>query len=76
MNFLISETLLLVVQIVSAVVMIGLILMQNQGAGLSGVFGGEGGFYRRRRGVEKIVFNLTITMATVFLLSSFLFLYV
>jgi preprotein translocase subunit SecG len=76
MDMFFSRTLLLVLQIVSAVLMIGLILMQNQSAGLSGVFGGEGGFYRRRRGVEKLVFNLTIASAAVFLLSSFLFLYV
>jgi len=43
--------------------------MQTQGVGLGTAFGGEGGSYRTKRGAEKIIFNLTIVMAIVFVLS-------
>ena len=54
---------------IAAVVMIVMILLQQQGSGLGGAFGGDSGSYRSKRGVEKIVFNLTIVSAVVFVLS-------
>lgn len=54
---------------VSSVVMIVMILLQQQGSGLGSAFGGDSGSYRSKRGVEKIVFNLTIVSAVVFVLS-------
>lgn len=44
--------------------------MQSKGSGLSTVFGGEGGFYRSRRGVEKLFVYLTIILAFAFLVIS------
>ena len=70
-----SATFLFIAQAFSAVLMTTLVLMQVKGTGLSGAFGGDNTFYRSKRGVEKIVFNLTIISASVFLLSSFLTLY-
>lgn len=46
--------------------------MQAKGTGLSGAFGGEGMFYRSKRGVEKILFRGTIATALVLGVSSFL----
>ena len=55
-----------VAQIVTAIILTALILMQNRGTGLSGVFGGGGGVYRTKRGVEKGLFRATIVMAALF----------
>ncbi len=55
-----------IVQVVLAVVLIGLILIQAKGAGLSGVFGGEGNIYRTKRGAEKTIFMATIVLAVLF----------
>ncbi|MBI4119399.1 MAG: preprotein translocase subunit SecG [Parcubacteria group bacterium] len=53
-------------QIVTAIVLIVLILLQERSSGLSGVFGGEGGFYQTRRGLEKGIFIGTIVFAVLF----------
>ena len=59
--------LIAIVQIVIAVVLVVLILLQERSAGLSGIFGGEGGgYYQTRRGLEKIVFYSTIVLAVIF----------
>lgn len=55
-----------IAQIVLAVILMGLILIQSKGAGLSGVFGGEGNVYSTRRGAERIVFIATIVVAVMF----------
>ncbi len=59
---------LLIVQLVSAVALIGLILLQSSKGGLSGSVGGEP--YRTKRGAEKIVFKLTIGTAFLFFIIS------
>ncbi|MDD5032723.1 MAG: preprotein translocase subunit SecG [Candidatus Pacebacteria bacterium] len=48
------------------------ILLQQRGAGISGVFGGGDEGYHTRRGMEKILFVSTIVLAFLFLLSAFL----
>ncbi len=55
-----------IVQVVLAVVLMALILVQAKGAGLSGVFGGEGNIYRTKRGAEKFIFMATIVLAVLF----------
>lgn len=55
-----------IVEIVLSVALIGLILLQSKGAGLSGVFGGEGNVYSTKRGAEKIIFMGTIVVAILF----------
>ena len=47
--------------------LVTLILLQAKGTGLSAVFGGEGGMYRSRRGVEKILHRATIALAAIFM---------
>ena len=53
------------IQAVAAVLLIVAILLQQRGSGLSAVFGGEGGFYRTKRGIEKFLFFGTIILAVV-----------
>ena len=53
--------------IVLSIALIGSILLQSKGAGLGGLFGGEGGgFVKTRRGAEKYLFNLTIGLSLAF----------
>lgn len=58
-----------VVTIVSAFLMIAFILLQQRGASLGEAFGGDSAFYHKRRGVELIIFQLTIFFAVIFVLS-------
>ncbi|MFA5134244.1 MAG: preprotein translocase subunit SecG [Patescibacteria group bacterium] len=60
------ENILNIAQIVLAVALITAILFQNRGAGLGGVFGGEGNVYRTKRGFEKILFFSTIVLSVAF----------
>jgi protein translocase SecG subunit len=54
------------VQVILAVLLIGSILLQNRGTGLSGVFGGGGNVYMAKRGLEKKLFYATIFFAVLF----------
>lgn len=63
---------LAILQIIIAVLLIGTILLQQRGGGLSTVFGGSGTMYRTRRGVEKGVFVASIILSGLFLLTAFL----
>jgi preprotein translocase subunit SecG len=54
------------VQIILSVAIIALVLLQVKGAGLGSIFGGDGGVYRTRRGVEKTIFNATIGLVIFF----------
>ncbi|MEK7151768.1 MAG: preprotein translocase subunit SecG [Patescibacteria group bacterium] len=65
-----------IVQIVLAALLIITILLQQRGSGLSGAFGGEGGVYSTRRGVEKIIFRATIVIAILFFCTSVIRLFV
>ena len=57
---------LISIQLISAAFLMLGILLQARGAGLSGVFGGEGNIYRTKRGVEKMLFIATIVFAFIF----------
>lgn len=54
-------------QIALSVAITALILLQERSSGMSGLLGGEGiGFYQARRGVEKIVFYMTVGFIVLF----------
>lgn len=54
-------------QIVISAAVITLILLQERSAGLSGIFGGDGGgLYQTRRGWEKMIFRGTVVLVIVF----------
>ena len=59
-----------IAQIITSVLLVTAILMQNRGAGLGGVFGGSGGVYLTKRGLEKKLFIATIVLAVIFILLS------
>ncbi|MCK5096218.1 MAG: preprotein translocase subunit SecG [Candidatus Pacebacteria bacterium] len=61
------------IQITLAVILTIAILLQQRGAGLGGAFGGdEGTIHYERRGSERTLFRLTITLAALFVLSVFI----
>jgi len=66
------QTYLNIAQIVLAVALIVVILFQVRGGGLGGIFGQQSSVYRTRRGVEKILFRMTIVFVSAFLVISVL----
>lgn len=59
-----------IIQIILAILLTGVILLQQRGSGLGVAFGGEGNVYRSRRGFEKFLFSATIIIAVLFCLSA------
>lgn len=57
------------VMVGSAILMIISILLQQRGATLGAGFGASGELYTTRRGIDKSLFEFTIVMAVVFVLS-------
>ena len=57
-----------------ALIGIGLVLVQERSSGAGGIFGGgeSGGFYQRRRGIERMVFIGTIVSTVAFVVLSVL----
>ncbi|MBS1252308.1 MAG: hypothetical protein MAG451_01347 [Anaerolineales bacterium] len=66
------QTYLSIVQIIVSVTLIVLVLLQAQGHGVGGVFGGQSSVSHSRRGVERTMFNLTVAFSVLFLLVSLL----
>lgn len=52
-----------ILQIVVAILIIGTILLQAQGGGLSPVFGGGGEMYRSKQSIEKFLMIATCILA-------------
>ena len=62
---------LYIVQIIISIAIITLVLLQVKGSGgLGSIFGGDGGVYRTRRGVEKSIYQATIGLAIFFFIIS------
>lgn len=61
-----------IVQIILSVAVVVLVILQSKGGSLSRMFGGEGGVYRTRRGLEKTLFNVTIGVIVAFFVFSLL----
>lgn len=60
--------------VIVSMALIVLVLLQSKGAGLGGLGGGDfgGSGYHVRRGVERLVFNLTIVLSLLFFLLALL----
>jgi preprotein translocase subunit SecG len=63
------DTILQVIMMSSAILMIVAILLQNRGATLGAGFGGSSELYTTRRGFDKNLFEVTVVLAVVFVLS-------
>jgi len=60
--------------VVISIALIVMVLLQSSGAGLGGLGGGDfgGSGYHVRRGVEKLVFNITIGLSFLFFVMALL----
>ena len=67
------KTVLLIIQVISSVLLVILIMMQNKEGGLSAMMGGGESFHATRRGAEKVIFNITIIVAILFVANALLF---
>ena len=63
-----------ILELAAAAALIVLVLLQMQGSGLSGAFGGTGEFYRSKRSIEKMLIWATVAVAIIFALVSLLLL--
>jgi preprotein translocase subunit SecG len=63
------DSILQIITIGSAVLMILAILLQQRGATLGAGFGSSGELYTTRRGLDKNLFEVTVILAVVFVLS-------
>ncbi|MBI2007572.1 MAG: preprotein translocase subunit SecG [Candidatus Blackburnbacteria bacterium] len=63
-------TFLMLAQTVLAAILVALVLLQSRGAGLGSAWGGGGELYTTRRGMEKMLFRLTILVAGLFVVVS------
>jgi preprotein translocase subunit SecG len=63
---------LAIIQIIIAVFLIILILLQQRGSSLGSAFGGAGEFYVARRGAEKKIFWATVVLGTAFVILALL----
>lgn len=56
------------IQLVLAILIISLILLQAKGTGLGTAFGGQSNTYHSKRGVEKVIFTFTIACVSAFVI--------
>ena len=61
-----------IAQILVSVILVATILLQVRGGGLGGIFGQSGSVYRTKRGVEKTLFQFTIVLAVLAIVTSIL----
>ncbi|MFA5644092.1 MAG: preprotein translocase subunit SecG [Patescibacteria group bacterium] len=59
-----------IIQIVISILLIVVILLQNRGSALGGVFGGSNTVFLTKRGIEKKLFIFTIILAILFFIIS------
>jgi len=67
------------VQIALSILLVAVILMQKSTADSGGAFGGSGNWnagYHTRRGFEKVLFDATIVLAALFVVTSLTALFV
>ncbi len=66
------QTYLNVAQILLAITLILVLLLQVRGGGLGGIFGSPDTVFRTKRGVEKTLFQLTIVLMVLFIIVAIL----
>jgi preprotein translocase subunit SecG len=53
--------------IITSIALILSVILQSKGAGLGGLTGGDtGGIFTARRGIEKLLFRITIVLSVIF----------
>ncbi|MBN2550520.1 MAG: preprotein translocase subunit SecG [Anaerolineales bacterium] len=63
------DNIIYIALIITSIALIASVIMQSKGAGLGGLTGSDqGGIFTARRGVEKVLFWVTIGMSVLFFL--------
>lgn len=65
------QTIISIVQVVLAVFLMVVVLLQQKGSGLGATFGGSSNVYSTKRGIEKVLFHTTIIISILFFATSF-----
>ncbi|MFA6006322.1 MAG: preprotein translocase subunit SecG [Candidatus Paceibacterota bacterium] len=60
------------IQVVLAIVLTGLIMLQQGEGSLGAAFGGDStaGGFRTKRGAEKVIFNITLVVSILFVVAA------
>lgn len=58
------------IQIILGVLLVLVIIIQQKGSGMGSAFGMDMGFYRTKRGAEKLLFYATVILSVAFIVSS------
>src|SRR4030042_857768 len=59
--------------IITSIALIASVILQSKGAGLGGLMGGDtGGVFTARRGIEKVLFRVTIGLGLLFFILAIL----
>lgn len=66
------HSILIYLQLIVAVLLVVSILLQQRGQALGQAFGGEGGFYATRRGLQKKLFWASVVLGALFIVLSLL----
>lgn len=61
---------LTIAEYVVSILLIGSVMLQHRGTGLGGAFASSANVYRSKRGIEKFLFNSTIAMAAILVMSA------
>lgn len=63
------ESALQITTVISAILMVASILLQQRGASLGAGFGASGELYTSRRGLDKSLYRATVVFAVIFVAS-------
>ena len=56
-----------IAMIITSIALIASVILQSKGAGLGGLTGSDtGGIFTARRGIEKVLFRVTIGLSVIF----------
>lgn len=64
-----ENSIMQITTVISAILMVAAILLQQRGASLGAGFGASGELYTSRRGLDKSLFRATVVMAIIFVAS-------
>jgi len=68
------QKILIIAQIVACAILVVSVLLQNRAEGLGKMFGGGGEVFRTKRGLEKVLYYVTIALIVVLIVLSLLIL--
>ena len=60
------QGILAIIELILAIFLIVVVLLQQKGSGLGAGFGGTGGVVSTKRGIDKVLFHITIVTSILF----------